>query len=87
MSLKKAFDQLKNAVGDLTSIEVQTYVGEIDVVVDGVTGSTSFEDSLKNAKQDGKIALSLVTKPSLPSWSGCRESWVGKSLEFVRPMT
>ena len=62
MSLKKAFDQLKNAVGDLTSIEVQTYVGEIDVVVDGVTGSTSFEDSLKNAKQDGKIALSLVTK-------------------------
>jgi hypothetical protein len=62
MSLKNALDELKNAVGDLTSLEVQTYIGEIDVVVEGQTGSTSFEDSLKKAKTDGKITLQLVTK-------------------------
>jgi hypothetical protein len=62
MSLQKALNGLKNAVGDLTSLEVQTYVGEIDVVVDGATGSASFEDSLKQAKTEGKITLQLVTK-------------------------
>ncbi len=62
MSLEKALTNLKNAVGDLTSLEVQTYVGEIDVVIDGITGSTDFEKSLQQAKQAGKIQLQLVTK-------------------------
>ena len=53
---------LKNVVGDLTSLEVQTYVGEIDVVIGGITGSTNFEKSLEQAKQAGKIQLQLVTK-------------------------
>jgi hypothetical protein len=62
MSLEDALNGLKNAVGDLTSIEVQTYVGDIDVVMEGVTGTTSLEDSLKKAKKSGTIKLSLVTK-------------------------
>jgi hypothetical protein len=62
MSLEDALNGLKNVVGDLTSIEVQTYVGDIDVVMDGVTGNTSLEDSLKKAKKSGTIKLTLVTK-------------------------
>jgi hypothetical protein len=62
MSLQDALTGLKNAVGDLTSIEVQTYVGDIDVVMDGVSGTTSLEDALKKAKKSGTIKLSLVTK-------------------------
>jgi len=62
MSLQDALTQLKNAVGDLTSLEVQTYVGEIDVIIDGITDSTNFEASLKKAKSGGKISLQLVTK-------------------------
>lgn len=62
MSLENALIDLKNAVGDLTSLEVQTYVGEIDVVMDGVTDSTNFETALKNAKASGKVTLKLVTK-------------------------
>ena len=65
MSLQNALNALKTAACDLTSLEVQTYVGEIDVVIDGVTGSTSFEASLKKAKKDGKIKLALVTKLNL----------------------
>jgi hypothetical protein len=62
MSLEDALNGLKNVVGDLTSIEVQTYVGDIDVVMDGVTGTSSLEDSLKKAKKSGTIKLTLVTK-------------------------
>ena len=62
MSLKDALNALKTAACDLTSLEVQTYVGEIDVVIDGVTGTTDFEASLKKAKKNGKIVLTLVTK-------------------------
>ena len=62
MSLEKALVDLKNAVGDLTSLEVRTYVGEIDVVMSGITGSTDFEKSLEKAKTSGKIQLQLVTK-------------------------
>ena len=51
MSLQAALNSLKNAVGDLTSIEVQTYVGEIESVIDGMSESTSFENSLKEAKK------------------------------------
>jgi hypothetical protein len=62
MSLEKALVDLKNAVGDLTSLEVRTYVGEIDVVMSGITGATDFEKSLQKAKTSGKIQLQLVTK-------------------------
>ena len=41
---------------------MQTYVGDLDVVIDNVTDSTNFEDSLKEAKTNGKMTLSLVTK-------------------------
>ena len=62
LSLEKALQGLKNQLCDLTSLQVQTYVGEIEVVLDGVSDATDFEASLKNARQEGKIKLSLVTK-------------------------
>ena len=62
MALSDALDKLKTAVGDLASIEVQTYVGPIDVFIKEKKDSTSFEDTLKKAKQSGNIKLSLVTK-------------------------
>ena len=62
MSLSEALENLKKAIGDLTSIEVQTYVGDIKVAVDELADSTSFEDTLIKAKQSGNIKLSLVTK-------------------------
>ncbi len=62
MSLQGALDSLKKAAGDLASLEVQTYVGEIDVVIDGVDDATDFEKSLKQAKSNDKIKLTLVTK-------------------------
>jgi hypothetical protein len=62
MSLANALKDLKNAVGDLTSLEVQTYVGEINVVMEGITDTTNFEESLHQAKADEKIQLQLVTK-------------------------
>ena len=62
MALSDALDNLKKAVGDLTSLEVQTYVGDINVAIDELADSTSFEDTLKKAKQSGNIKLSFVTK-------------------------
>ena len=62
MALSEALENLKKAIGDLTSIEVQTYVGDINVAIDELADSTSFEDTLKKAKQSGNIKLSLVTK-------------------------
>lgn len=62
MSLKDALEQLKNAVGDLTSLEVQTYVGELDVIVKDQQGSTNFEEMLKKARASNQLSLQLVTK-------------------------
>lgn len=62
MPLSEALDKLKIAIGDLSSLEVQTYVGNIELAIDDLAGSTSFEDTLSNAKKSGNLKLSLVTK-------------------------
>ena len=62
MGLSDALEKLKTAAGDLASIEVQTYVGPIDVIIKEKKDATSFEDTLKKAHQNGNITLTLVTK-------------------------
>lgn len=62
MPLSDALEKLKNAVGDLTSLEVHTYVGKIDVFIKEEVDTTSFEDTLKKSIQSGEIKLSLITK-------------------------
>lgn len=60
--LKDALESLKDAVCDLTSLEVQVYTGNLDVAVTDQVGSTSFEDILKNVKTSGDLKLVGVTK-------------------------
>ena len=62
MALSDALENLKKAIGDLTSLEVQTYVGDIKVAIEEMADTTSFEDTLNKAKQNANIKLSLVTK-------------------------
>lgn len=62
MNFKEALEQLKEITVDLTSLEVKTYVGDVNVVIDGITDGTNFEASLSQAKVNGDITLSLVTK-------------------------
>ena len=66
--LKGALEGLKNAVGDLASLEVQTYVGKIDISKPkDSTGKeirvTAFEDYLKaQVGVPEGLALVAVTK-------------------------
>ncbi len=60
--LHKALEGLKNVLCDLTSIEVQTYVGDLNVLVQGETTPTNLEKLLESGKTSGKLKLTLVTK-------------------------
>lgn len=61
MSLRTVLNAAKDAIADLSSLEVQTYTGEITVAIDDI-GTTDFETILSNAKATGNISLSQVTK-------------------------
>ena len=61
MSLRGVLNAAKDAISDLSSLEVQTYTGEIKVAVESV-GTTNFTDILKTAKATGNITLAQVTK-------------------------
>ena len=61
-SLESALSTLKDAVADLTSLEVQTYTGDLDVVIKEWKGITNFEEILKNVKAKGNLKLKYVTK-------------------------
>lgn len=58
--LINALEGLKDAVGDLASLEVQTYTGSITVNADGKLGD--FEDFLKKGTTSGKLKLAAATK-------------------------
>ncbi len=58
--LKGALESLKTAVGDLASLEVQTYTGSIVVKADGKMGD--IETVLKDGKTNGTLTLVAVTK-------------------------
>jgi len=58
--LKNALEGLKNAVGDLASLEVQTYTGTLKVNTEGKLGD--IEAFLKQATTGGTLNLVAVTK-------------------------
>jgi len=58
--LKGALESLKSAVGDLASLEVQTYTGSIDIKANGKLDD--FEAFLKQGASAGTLSLVAVTK-------------------------
>lgn len=60
--LHKALEGLRDVLCDLTSIEVQTYVGDLNLLVQGETNPTNLEKLLELGKTSGKLNLTLVTK-------------------------
>lgn len=60
--LVEALKALKDIACDLTSLEVQTYVGNIDVVLKEADDPTNFDDILNKGKASGKLKLAFVTK-------------------------
>lgn len=60
--LEDALATLKDTMCDLTSLEVQTYTGNLDAAVTDQVGSTKFEGILKNVKVSGTLKLVAVTK-------------------------
>ncbi len=61
-SLKNALEGLGNVIGDLSSLEVQTYVGDIKVLINSKSGTLNFQELLAGAKANDNISLQLVTK-------------------------
>ncbi len=61
MTLRSVLEQAKEGIKDLSSLEVQTYTGEISVDVNSI-GSTNFDEILNTAKVTGNIKLAQVTK-------------------------
>ena len=60
--LEDALTTLKETMCDLTSLEVQTYTGNLDVAVTDQIGSTKFEDILEKVRIAGTLKLVAVTK-------------------------
>jgi hypothetical protein len=59
---EEALKKLKDTVCDLTSLEVQTYTGDLNVGVDLEGDSTDFEKILSQVKAAGTLKLVYVTK-------------------------
>lgn len=64
MSLRNVLDSAVNAIEDLSSLEVQTYVGLLDVTVDA-EDSRNLEALLKQARVSGNLQLVQVTRLSI----------------------
>jgi len=60
--LQKALENLKTVACDLTSLEVQTYIGNLEVAVKGKKGTTDFEKILEEVRAKGNLKLAAVTK-------------------------
>ena len=63
-TLKNALETISEVISDLTSLEVQTYTGNLDVVAKDLKGTTNFEAILKSVKTttNGNLKLRYVTK-------------------------
>lgn len=61
-SLREIINSAKGAIADLSSLEIQTYTGEINVAIESI-GTTNLEKILKEkADAKGNIKLVQVTK-------------------------
>lgn len=64
MSLKSAFNKLGETIGDLSSLEVNTFSGEITAVIHADTGNILDWEKLIEASRDtgGEVSLQLASK-------------------------
>lgn len=65
--LRAALEALRETTCDLTSLEVQTYTGNLEVLFDkdGDVNLTSFETVLKKVKVSGTLKLAAMTKVNI----------------------
>ncbi len=65
--LRAALESLREATCDLTSLEVQTYTGDLEVLFDKdqEVNLASFETVLKKVKVSGTLKLAAMTKVNL----------------------
>jgi hypothetical protein len=62
MALSEAFDKLKEAVGDLSSLDVLSFTGELSAIVSETEGNLIDWDKLiAKAKTEGDVSLVLAT--------------------------
>ena len=63
-TLKNALETISEVISDLTSLEVQTHTGNLDVVAKDLKGTTNFEAILNSVKTttNGNLKLRYVTK-------------------------
>ncbi|OPY05147.1 MAG: hypothetical protein A4E66_02482 [Syntrophus sp. PtaB.Bin001] len=64
-SFEDALKTFKDSICDLTSIEVQTYTGNLTVEVDDQGNVPDFQKILSKAKTTGNLKLAYVTKINL----------------------
>jgi hypothetical protein len=64
MALKDAFDKLRDAIGDFSSLDVQSYSGSLtaDIQGDGVSSIIDWQKLVTEArKTDGTVKLKLAS--------------------------
>jgi hypothetical protein len=61
-TFEEALKKIKETLCDLTSLEVQTYVGDLDVVISEASDPKDFDVILESGKTSGRLKLAFVTK-------------------------
>lgn len=83
LGLKKALENLNDAIEDLTSLHVQTYSGEIKIVNDGKKGYKGLKADLDKAITTSKLTLVAET---LAQFDGDSYNFVKKDLTDIPPL-
>lgn len=83
MSLKKALNELNNAVKDLTSLHVQTFTGRVATSSDGSKPWNEIRDLVKTAENNKEVEL---VAESLAQFDGDSYNFVKQDLDNVPPL-
>lgn len=77
MSLKHAFATIKRGVADITTVEVHTFVGEINAITDKDTkgSAINWTDLLEKAGAKGDVSLMAASRYELD----------GDAQQFINP--
>ncbi|WP_430409938.1 hypothetical protein [Kordia sp.] len=82
--LKKALNDLNEAVKDLSSLHVQTFSGEVGITIDSDKGYKSIKEQIEKSKADGKLDLVAET---LAQFDGDSYNFVKKDLDDIPTIT
>ena len=61
MNFKNVLNSIAQKMGDLTSLEVTTYTGQIDLTAQGVNVPTNFDGIIAAAKANANISIRAST--------------------------